>query len=363
MLMVFRLIRQFGIVLVMLVAPLTASAQERVVIPLVPAANWHLVSSEPMSVEALPQYGHDPVIEREYGVKTIVLRKYRLGSKQAEACLEEASDPTAAYGLWTFYRTEAMRPVKGIDFALVSPAGASMVRGRFYIQAWASPGSQVSENELRALLIYIGGTRPSNQDFASLPTSLPSAGLVPHSEKYLLGLEAARRILPNFRTDLIGFSQGAEAQVGSYALGPTRATILVLNYPTPQIARARFGAMQSMLGFNQEKGRESIYSRRTGSVVLVVLDAPGPRAAQALMDRFQVITNVSWNEPVPQREKFIIEVIRMVLAILLLAFIISGFAVGGGVLFFLTRRLAKKFFPEWEWADTEREQLIRLNLS
>ena len=36
------------------------------------------------------------------------------------------------------------------------------------------------------------------------------------SEKYLLGLEAAKRVLPSFRTDLIGFDQGAEVQLGQY---------------------------------------------------------------------------------------------------------------------------------------------------
>jgi hypothetical protein len=357
--MVHGLARQFGIALVLGYA-LSASAQERVVIPLIPAASWHLVSSEPMGVDAVHQFGGDPAIEREYGVNTIVVRKYHLGAKQAEVCFEEASDPSAAYGLLTFYRSEAMEPARGIGVAFTGPSGAAMARGRFYIRARPAPDSQITENDLRALLIYIGGTR--HHDTASLPVPLPSSGLIPHSEKYLLGLEAARRLLPNFRTDLIGFSQGAEAQVGTYSVGRTRATVLALNYPTPQIARARFGAMESMLGINQNKGRDSIYGRRTGSVLILVLDASDSFAARKLMDQFQVSSEISWNEAAPQREKFIVDVVRMVLAILLLAFFISGLAVAGGVLIYLSRRVARKYFPESAWGDPEHDRLITLDL-
>ena len=353
---------QFAMGLALLVYPLLARAQEHTVIPLVPAANWHLVSTEPMEVSAVSQYGGDPAIEREYGVKTIVLRKYHLGEKRAEVLLEEATDPTAAYGLMTFYRTEAMLPAKEMQVTLLGPAGAAMVRSRFFIRAWAEPGSQISENELKALLIFIGGTRPSHEDSARLPTPLPAQGLIAGSEKYLLGVEAARRILPNFRTELIGFDQGAEVQVGTYNLRRRRVTLAAINYPTPQIARVRFGAMESVLAINQDRGHDSIYGRRKGSIVLLVLDAGETSIAQNLMDQFQITSNVSWNEAAPKQTKFIIEVVQLVLANILLSFIIAGFSVGGGVLIYLSRRAATRLFPQWTWADTESESIIRLNL-
>jgi len=352
----------FALGLAVLVYPLLARAQERTVIPVVPAANWHLVSTEPMEVSAVSQYGGDPAIEREYGVKTIVLRKYHLGEKRAEVLLEEAADPTAAYGLLTFYRTEALQPAKEMEVTLLGPPGAAMVRSRFFIRAWAEAGSQISENELRALLIFIGGTRPSHEDSARLPTPLPAEGLIAASEKYLLGVEAARHILPNFRTELIGFDQGAEVQVGTYDLRRSRVTLTAINYPTPQIARARFGVMESDLGINQARGRDSIYGRRKGSIVLLVLDAGEASTAQKLMDQFQITSNVSWNEAAPKQTKFIVEVAQLVLANILLSFFIAGFSVGGGVLIYLTRRTANRFFPKWRWADTEGESIIRLNL-
>jgi len=179
----------------------------------------------------------------------------------------------------------------------------------------------------------------------------------------VLGLEVARRVLPGFRTELIGFPQGAEAQVAEYIVDRVRATVLAINYPTPQIARVRFGAMGSFLGINQDRGPEPIYGRRSGSFVILVLKSGSANAAKGLMDQFQITSNVSWNERYPGAKSFTLQVVELVLANLMLSFIIAGFALGGGILVFLSRRAASRLFPRWEWADPDHEIIIRLNLS
>jgi hypothetical protein len=357
------LARQFALLLALLAVPCTLRAQAHTVIPLIPAANWHLVRSEPLDVGAVRQWDGDPAIEREYGVKTIVHRTYHLGPQTAEVLIEEAMDPSAAYGLLTYYQTEAMQPAKGMSLTLMGPEGALMARGRFLIRAARPAGAQISDNDFTALLIFIGGTRPPAEDMARLPAALPTQGLIPRSEKYLLGLEAARRVLPEFRSELIGFPQGAEAQVAEYAAGRARATVLTINYPTPQIARARFGVMESFLGINQERGGESVYGRRRGSFVILVLRAGSVNAAKQVMDQFQVTSSVSWNERYPGAKSFTLQVVELVLANLLLSFIIAGFGLGGGILIFVSRRAAARLFPRWEWADPDHEIIIRLKLS
>jgi len=361
--MVRLLAKQFGLLLALLAVPYLTTAQEHTVIPLIPAANWHLVKSEPLDVDAVREWGGDPAIEREYGVKAAVRRTYHLGPHTAEVLIEEAPDPSAAYGLLTYYQTEAMEPAKGMAVTLIGPEGALMVRGRFFVRAARAVGSQISDNDLAALLIFIGGTRPNSQDMARLPAALPTQGLRPRSERYVLGLEVARRVLPGFRTELIGFPQGAEAQVAEYIVDRVRATVLAINYPTPQIARVRFGAMGSFLGINQDRGPEPIYGRRSGSFVILVLKSGSANAAKGLMDQFQITSNVSWNERYPGAKSFTLQVVELVLANLMLSFIIAGFALGGGILVFLSRRAATRLFPRWEWADPDHEIIIRLNLS
>jgi hypothetical protein len=357
-----RPLRQIALLLGLLASSAALHSQEHVVIPLVPAADWHLMSTQPLGLEAVRQWGGDPAIEREYGVKTITERKYHLGQHTAEALFEEAADPTGAYGLFTFYRTDSMLPIKGMELCVLGPEGALMARGRFFVRVARPAESPISDTAFHALLIFIGGTRPSVHDAARLPPPLPATGLIPGSVKYLLGTEAARRVLPNFRADLIGFTQGAEAQVARYRLGQTQARVLAITYPTPQIARARFGAMESLLGINQDQSRDPVFGRRRSSYVFLVFDAGSASAASKVMDQFQVSANVSWNEKVPDQHSFTLQVVELVLANLFLSFIIAGFALGSGILIFLTRRVAAKLFPQWTWADPEHETIIRLNL-
>ena len=354
--------RQLGAALVMVLLAGLAKAQDRSVIPLLPAANWHLVSAQSVDLEAVRQWGGDPAIEREYGVKTVVLRTYHLADQHAELLLEETPDPTSAYGMFTFYQGAGLHPVKGMDLTLLGPGSAVMARGRFFIRVRQKSGPKISESNLQALLILIGGTRSSRQDTASLPPPLPSEGLVTGSERYLLGPEAAHRVLPGFRTDLIGFAQGAEAQVGAYASGSANATVLAITYPTPQIARARYAVMESLLNVNQDRGPESIYGRRSSSIIILVLGSKSEPAARKLIDQFRVTANVSWNERAPDRGGFTMQVVRLVLANIMLSFIISGFALGGGILVFLSRRAATKWFPD-SWADPEHDHIIRIKLN
>jgi len=361
--MIRRLVVQFGLLFTLLAVPCLARAQKHTVIPLIPAANWHLVSTQPKDAEEVRQWGGDPAIEREYGVKTVVHHTYHLGVQRAEVLVEEALDPSSTYGLLTYYQTQAMEPVKNMELTLMGPQGALLARGRFFIRASRPPGAAISDDNFTALLIFVGGTGRLHADMARLPAALPIRGLVPKSERYLLGLEAARRVLPDFRTELIGFAQGAEVQVGEYAAGQARATVLAITYPTPQIARARFGAMESFLGINQERGAESIYGRRSGSIVILVLRSGSATTAKRLMDQFQITASVSWNEPYPGAKSFTLQVMELVLANLLLSFFIAGFGVGGGILVFLGRRAATKWVPQWEWANPEHETIIRLNLS
>jgi len=212
-------------------------AQNVSVIPLVPAANWRLIATQGLGLDEIKSYGGDPAIEHEYGVKSLEVRTYQLDGTRAEVVLETAADVSAAYGLLTYYQNESMHPEKGIQLAMTGPQDSLMARGRSFIRFLRPKNSQISENDFRALLILVGGTRPTTDSLANLPPALPPSGLIPGSGKYIIGPETARRVLPDFPTDLIGFNQGAEVQVGEYLLGNSRSTIMQVRYPTAQIAR------------------------------------------------------------------------------------------------------------------------------
>ena len=358
-----RLSKQAGLLAALTAIPFLCLAQQKYqTIPLVAAADWRQVDAEPLPLSAVSKYGGEPVIEQEYGVKALELRTYQLGRIRTQVVVEPAPDATAAYGLLTFYLTPSMRPEGGIKLAYGDADGALMARGKNFIRFLRGKDSPLSRNDYQALLIFVGGTKPSANALGNLPAALPTKNLVPESEKYLLGLEAAKRVLPSFRTDLLGFEQGAEVQLGQYQTGKGLSTLMTISYPTPQIARVRFGALTSFLGLNQDRAGDSIYGRRRGSFVFLVLGAGNAQTATLLMDQLRVAQGVSWDERYPSDRSFTLQLIQMILAILILSAFLIAACILAGIIFFLSRRLAARFFPDWQWGHPDEDQLIRLNL-
>jgi hypothetical protein len=352
-----------GLVAVLTALPILCSAQEkRTFIPVVPAADWRQAESQPSPLAAVSKYGGEPAVEHEYGVKALELRTYRLGKTRTQVVVEPTPDAISAYGLLTFYQTSAMTPEKGIQLAVGDANQTLMARGSNFIRFLRSPESSLSENEYQALLVFVGGSKPSASTMQDLPRPMPPKGLVPGSEKYLLGLEAAKRVLPSFRTDLIGFEQSAEVQMGQYQTGKGTSTLLSIEYPTPQIARVRFGALTNFLGLNQDKGADSVYGKRHHSYVFLVLNAGNAPTASALMDQFDVTESISWDQKYNPERTFTLQLVHMILAIFLLTAFLIGGCIVAGVLFFLSRRFAAKFFPDSQWGHPDDDQLIRLNL-
>ena len=351
--------------LTLVLAPSLLVAQERSVVPLIPAANWRLVGSQKVELDAISKWGGDPTVEQEYGVKSLTERTYQLDSHRAEAILEETPDASSAYGLLTFYQNETMSPDKSTGLTVLGSRGALLARGRVFIRVARPDEYPLSNSDFQALLIFIGGIRSASETTVGLPAPLPTVGRVPCSEKYLLGPEAARRVLPSFPVELIGFEQGAEVQAASYLTGPgasPRLFLLLFSYPNPQIARKRFGSMESSLRLNQNHAGEASYGTRQGALILVVLNSPSRAAANGLLSEFKVSQQVSWDQRYPDQEPVVIQMAKLVLGNMLLVLILVVFAVVGGVLVFVFKRLTAKWFPEASWAHRDDGQIIILSL-
>jgi len=340
-----------------------AGAQNGSVFRLVPATEWRLIDSKVASLDAARNYGADPPIEREYGVQSIEEQTYQSDHTVADVVVERAGDASSAYGLLTFYQNESMAPTKGMALTLESPDGALMARGQFFIRVRRPSGSQISQEQFLALLSRVGGPQPPADAIANLPAALPTTGLILGTEKYVLGPEAARRVLPSFRTDLIGFSRGAEVQVADYGKRKARMTVLAITYPTPQIARLQFGLMEKLLDMGQDHRTKSIRGRRAGSFVFLALNSDSAAAANKILDQFKVSNEVSWDKPYPGDKPLSVQIIQLILANIFFILILIAFAIAGGVLIVIFRRTMAKLFPGSLWGHPDDGAIITLNLT
>jgi hypothetical protein len=123
-----------------------------------------------------------------------------------------------------------------------------------------------------------------------------------------------------------------------------------------------FGAMENFLTLNQDHGAGSIYGKRNGSFVFLALNANTPAAAQEIIDKFRVSKQVSWNERYPGDKSIAQELLDLILGNIALTLITVGLALVGGVLIFLSRRAASRWFPKSSWGRPDEDTIIQLNL-
>jgi hypothetical protein len=338
-----------------------ARAQDRpTVVTIVPSFDWQLENSATADPSVLARWGADPAIEREYGVKTITARTYGFGGHTADVLMEEASDPSAAYGLWTFYRTPEMTPVRGALLTVAGPGKALLARGVMFIRISLRAQETLPEAEDRALLKSVGGPLPSARAFDQLPPSLPSHELIRGSEKYILGPVAAARELPSFPTNLFGFDEGAEVQAAQYSVGGTGAlTLAAISYPTPQIAGAALDTITKALG--QDPGSK-ISVRRRDTYVLMVANAPSRSVADRFLDQFKVEKVISTDPTVADAGNDVTALMRLLIANGIFIIALSGLSLAGGILVFVSKRLARKWFADSVLVQGEQGGMILLNL-
>ena len=176
--------------------------------------------------------------------------------------------------------------------------------------------------------------RVSHAAIPTLGSYFPSKGLIPHSERYILGPVSLKAAGPSIPVAAADFDLSTEGEVAKYRTTDGEVTLAVFSFPTPSLAR------QQLPQFQQT---EAETAKRTGPLVAVAI---GPAAASAkLLEavNYRGIVEES-DEPPPKPLELKPETAgQMILAILslaglLLAFcLLSGLAVGG------TLRLARRF--------------------
>lgn len=324
-------------------------------------ADWRQLNSEPLAIDALEKYGAQTNIDREYGVKSAEFRTYALGGQNLQVVVEHAPDAVAAYGVFTFYRTEKTQPISGMDLAVEGSQSALMVRGKDLFRVLKPGQGTLHPSALKSLLVQMGGATLSANALADFPAPLPPEKLLPGSEKYILGPLAAKVAIPLIPTDALGFDRGAEVHVGEYNLGGDHQQLVAISYPTPMIARQRYAEIEGTLNFYKDTNKRTAYGRRDGSFIFLVLGG-GRADAKVLLDKFRVARDVSWNIPYPGSKPVTQQLLEFVLGNIFLSILIASLGLIGGVAIALSRQIAARWFPGAKWGHPDEGNFVSLNI-
>ena len=196
---------------------------------------------------------------------------------------------------------------------------------------------------------------------------LPEEDLIQGTQKYALGpagLTAALEALNESKfvaiTPEIGFAKGAEAMLASYRLpGGRSQDLLIIEYPTPQIAEQQLKHIQPVLATNAELAGVTV--ERKNSLLSLVLSPASAAASAKLRENIRYETAVTWNEG----SHTITDPpwLLMVKNIFIGTLVFCGIAIVLGVAFGGVRVLTKKFFPGKVFDRHSSTEVLQLGLS
>jgi hypothetical protein len=347
------MIRFLSLLLALLVAPLSF-AKDGGILP----ANFNGWEKNPSSSTSTDPAAADPTdaaVLKEYGFSAAELATYTRGDRKMEVKAARFNDASGAYGAFTFFVQPKMQNEKIGDQGASNNSRVLFYRGNILVDVTLDRVTAMSAADLRALADSLPAVHGDISALPSLPANLPKQSYVPHTARYIVGPVAMERLGLPIPPALVDFNKSAEVAVARYGSSWGEANLILISYPTPQIAAERLRAFQaaSLAG-------GPFYWKRTGPIVVIVNGNIPENEAESLKAAVNYDANVTWNQSAKPNYKNnmanLIVGIFMLIGVILLFALIFGFVFGG------MRIIVKKLFPDKVFDRSEDVEIIRLNL-
>lgn len=300
---------------------------------------------------------------QEAGLGKIEQRTYRSGADELTLRVFQLRDPSDAFEFYTFLLAPGMTKMGlGEDSALGQSDGRFLV-GNLVVQAAFS--ARVKPESLGEILTAL----KAKADPTPLPpvrSYLPIKWRVFGSEKYALGPEGFRSAMTSLDQQAytglakeVGFQNGVEAMVARFHSDRDEGVLLLLDYPTPQIAERHLHHLEEALPASAKQSGVTV--ERKASLLSLVFAANSKEAAQRLRDEVLYETQVTWNEPSHTATD------PPILAIMAKIFIYTamflGAATGVGIAFGGFRVIVKRLYPGKVFDRPEDIEVLQLGLT
>jgi hypothetical protein len=342
-----------------LTAPLFAEGHAPAA-PLLPRqfGGWQLSGSIRASTDPAVADPVNAAVLKEYGFNDFESATYtRDDGRKLTLKAARFADTSGAYGAFTFYKSPPMLVEKIGDQAGSLNERVLFYRGNILIDAVFQRLSAMSAAELRELASNLPLATGTTQGLPGLPAYLPSQSYLKNSAKYVLGPLTLGRVSAPIPPELVDFDAGAEIVLGKYASSGGEATLMLISYPTPQIAGDHLRKIEAAQVQNVPA---QIFSRRTGPIVVVVGGALSPSEAKSLLASVNYEADVTWNENTYFDKRNNIG--NLVWNALILCGIMMAFALVIGIAFGGLRVLVQRIIPEKVFHREEQVDFISLRL-
>jgi hypothetical protein len=317
--------------------------------------------TQPTGAVPLHSTAETPAILAEYGWKSTDAAVYGDSSKGFGAVLYVMSDPSGAYGLYSFFRTPDMARSNLTEHSSISSDRALVLVGDLVLDIHGADLPKL-EPQLKAL---VAAVEPKAHDGAlpALGEYLPQKNMIEKTDRYVLGPQTLDQLFPGGLGNSVGFQSHAEAELAHYRLNGHDATLLLVDFPTDQLAQRQLAKLQNdfnVNGANQAGGSPALFAKRSATLLAIVAGAFSQTEANTLLNQIQLETDRSWNEPTFQFKEPSIGM--MIVGSIIGAGTICMFALIAGISFGGLRLVVKRVMPG-KIFDTKRHlQVLQLGL-
>ena len=297
----------------------------------------------------------DAPVLKEYGFTDLESATYVRNGRKMQIKAARFNDATGAFGAFTYYVQPQMQVEKIGERGASSNTRILFFKGNILVDVSIEHLSAMSGADLRSLADALPRLSNESGKLPTLPANLPSQSLERNTSRYIIGPEALARLGVPIPAQLIDFNKSPEVAIGKYRTSQGEASVTLVGYPTPQIARERMDAMQSA-----SLTGGPFYFKRTGPYVVAVNGNIPADEAQSLLASVNYDADVMQLQPtkprpVEDRAGFVFALV-MLCVIAVLAALIFGFVFGG------IRILANRMFPNRFFGKPESVEIIRLDL-
>jgi len=352
--------------------PPAAPAQVAVLLP-AEFGGWQMQGSAATSKDPAAADPANAAILREYRFADFASATYtRDDGRTLKIRAARFADASGAFGAYTFYLQPEMARVEIDDQGASMPSKSGQrvlfYRGHVLVDALFSQESAMSAAQLRELA---GALPRPGGSAGNLPTFLefmPRRGYVANTQKYVMGPEALAALAPPVSADLVDFGSSAEASLGRYNTAGGEVTLMLISYPTPQLAADHLRRISAANQLPEpQAGASTIVcagpfcGKRTGPIIAIATGPASGSDAKSLLDMVNYEATVTWNQATDQHE--VHDLYMLVLNVVILCAILGGLAIVAGVAFGGFRILMKRWFPDKVFDRPEQMEFISLHLS
>jgi hypothetical protein len=322
---------------------------------------WQISGSSRISNDHAIADPVNAVVLKEYGFTDFESATYtRDDGRKLDLKAARFADASGAYGAYTFYKTREMLSEQIGDGAASMNERVLFYRGNIVVDAVFEKLSAMSAAELRELSDDFPLPPGNTRNLPDLPAYLPKQSYVKNTAKYVVGPATLQKVNSPLPAELVDFNLGAEVVLGNYNSSGGEATLMLISYPTPQIAADHLRHIEAARqGTSPIQG--PIFDKRTGPMVVIVAGPLSQEEAKALLASVNYDANVTWNENTSFGKGATMA--KVVMNGIILSLIIAGLALVAGVAFGGLRILAQRMFPGRGFDRVESREFISLRLS